>query len=210
MVLDRIQAHLEAVYGLTCELRASDYLVDEEQAMRLGATGRAKEELLLAEGDGVLELALYVAPQVLTPIEPLSHAHAVEHQLPKFCEATEGVSHFMYVQRAASLERKVSLLEMEAQAEVDKFVACSFASWSEGLKLAHELARRLFDDVAYLPTLNEDERWRYEEANRLAKAYCQRLLRLMASRRVEVLLAELRHSYRMGAEAKLSYFAASR
>ena len=48
---------------------------------------------------------------------------------------------------------------------------------------------------------------RYEEANRLSAAYCQRLIRHVAERRMDRLLSELRYSYRLGAEAKLRYLA---
>jgi hypothetical protein len=71
-----------------------------------------------------------------------------------------------------------------------------------------ELHEQLFDRVAYRPELPADARWRYGEANRIAKAYCRRLVELVAARRLDVLLSELRHTYRMGAEAKLQRLAA--
>jgi hypothetical protein len=42
----------------------------------------------------------------------------------------EGVSHFVYLS-SAMLERSVSLLELEAQAEVDKFAICGLLRWGE-------------------------------------------------------------------------------
>ena len=39
-----------------------------------------------------------------------------------FCLALEGVSHFLYLIWNASFDRSVTLLEMELQAEIDKFV----------------------------------------------------------------------------------------
>ena len=67
--------------------------------------------------------------------------------------------------------------------------------------------RRLFDAVALREQLSPDESRRYREASRLAKAYCKRLLPMIAARRLEKLLAELRYAYRLGAEAKLDYLA---
>jgi hypothetical protein len=55
--------------------------------------------------------------------------------------------------------------------------------------------------------LSGEERWRYVEANRLAKRYCTRLLPAVRAGRLDALLSELRHAYRLGAEAKLAYFA---
>src|SRR4051812_43653996 len=121
MLPGRIQQHLEAIYGIRCELRVTDCLLDAQAAKALGGTLRAREELLVREDAGGMEVGLFLAPELL-------HQAA---DLGSFCEATEGVSHFLYLHRAASLDRHVSLLELEAQAEVDKFAVCALGGWSE-------------------------------------------------------------------------------
>jgi hypothetical protein len=185
VLIDRIQAHLEAIYGVRCDLRASDHLIDADAARALGGSGD-REELFVREADDALELALFIKQG---------------RGFSAFCEATEGVSHFMYLVRAAELDRKVSLLELEAQAEIDKFASFALLEWRKSD--ARALYEQLFDRVAYRPELSADERWRYEQANRMAKNYCRRLLELIAARRMDQLLAELRETYRMGSEAKL-------
>jgi hypothetical protein len=75
---------------------------------------------------------------------------------------------------------------------------------------ASSLVGRLFERIRLHEHLGAAERWRYLEANRLAKAYCERLLPLVRAGRLDRLLAELRHAYRLGAEAKLQYFARTR
>jgi hypothetical protein len=184
VLIDRIQAHLEAIYGVRCELKASDHLIGADRARELGGSGD-HEELFVREADDALELALFVREG---------------RGFSAYCEATEGVSHFMYMVRAAQLERQVSLLELEAQAEVDKFASCALLDWGSDPRKLHE---QLFDRVTYRPELSAEARWRYEQANRLAKAYCKRLLTDIAERRLDPLLNELRETYRMGAEAKL-------
>jgi hypothetical protein len=80
--------------------------------------------------------------------------------------------------------------------------------WNEGSgNWALELHRRLFDQVSFNSALSEDETRRYEEANRVSRAYCLRLLPHVASRRMDRLLADLRYSYRLGADAKLRHLA---
>jgi hypothetical protein len=111
----------------------------------------------------------------------------------------------MYLVRAATLDRTVSLLELEAQGEIDKFASCALLMWHDGN--ARALHERLFERFELRATLAPDERRRYEEANRMAKNYCKRLLELIAARRMQQLLSELRHTYRMGAEAKLQRLA---
>jgi hypothetical protein len=210
-MIGRVQAHLEAIYGITCAARAEGFVVDTEAAVLLGATGRADEELLVLEGDGELELALYLAPALLSRLRPYESGPVdsmLELELDGFCQLAEGVSHFVYVAHTAVHGRTVSLLELEAQAEVDKFALCLLHRWGEGVGAwAEELRGRLFDRVSYRERLSEAERWRYQEANRLSRNFCSRLMGHVAGRRLERLLSDLRYAYRLGAEAKLRHFA---
>lgn len=208
-MIGRVQEHLEAIYGTRCELRAIEFLVDEEQ-LRLWGRGGGGEQLLLAEEEGELSLALYIPRQVLdrlTPYESAPAGMAVAAELSGYCELAEGVSHFLYLAHTASQARTVSLLELEAQAEVDKFASCLLQRWSDGVSWGEELILRLFDRTSLRAGLSEPERWRYGEASRLSRCYCKRLLKLVAGRSVERLLSELRYSYRLGSAAKLRYLA---
>jgi hypothetical protein len=179
--------------------------------MQLGSTGRSDEELLVLEGEEELELALYLAPGLLHRLKPYESGplHSLlERELDGFCQLAEGVSHFVYVTHTAVHGRTVSLLELEAQAEVDKFALCLLHRWGDGVGAwAEELLRRLFDRVSYRARLSEAERWRYEEANRLSRNFCGRLMGHVTGRRLERLLSDLRYAYRLGAEAKLRHFA---
>jgi hypothetical protein len=85
-MLDAIQEHLEAIYGLRCEYRAKDFLVDQESALALGGTCRAREELLVAEGEDGFELALYLEPSLLARVTELGPQRAMEEDLGGFCE----------------------------------------------------------------------------------------------------------------------------
>jgi hypothetical protein len=211
-LLDWIQDRFQTIYGIRCELKASDFLVGTEDAAMLGGTGRSREELLVHEDEEGLELALYIAPELLGTLQGYEHApeELVDGELSGFCEAAEGVSHFLYMTQTAQLDRRVSLLELEAQAEVDKFAMCSLLKWRQGAaSWAKHLSTRLFDRIGFHASLSHDERHRYHEANRLARAYCQRLMPMFTAQRLEPLLSELRYSYRLGAQAKLRYFAAT-
>lgn len=209
-MLDALQAQLETLYGIRCAYRAKDFLVDAEAARELGGTGRSREELLVASDGESVDLALYLEPAMLERLSRLEHQPEtmLDTELAGFCEVTEGVSHFLYVAQTASLERRVSMLELEAQAEVDKFALCTLLRWGQhAAGWAGRLMETLFDRVRYAEQLDAPERWRYGEANRLAKRYCQRLLPAIRAGRLDGLLAELRYAYRLGAEAKLAYLA---
>lgn len=210
-MLDAIQEQLEAIYGIRAEYRAKDFLIDSDAARKLGGTGRSREELLVSEGHEGLELALYVEPALLARVSATDPHGAMTADIGDFCEVAEGVSHFLYVAHTVQQERTVSLLELEAQAEVDKFAVCTLLEWGLNVgRWAGALVGRLFEQVQLRPNLSAPERWRYLEANRLARSYCERLLPMVRSGKMDRLLAELRHGYRLGAEAKLQYFARAR
>lgn len=209
-MLDRIQEHLEAIYQIRCEYRARDFVVDAETGELLGGTGRGREELLVSEGKEGLELAL-VLPRGLVgrllPYDGTPHA-ALAAELPAYCEVAEGVSHFLYLSRAAALERNVSLLELEAQGEIDKFATCVLLRWGDGVgAFAGELFGWLFKDARLRGDLSPDEVRRYQEAGRLGMRFCARLLPWVRERKLEPVLDALRYAYRLGAEAKLQHLA---
>jgi hypothetical protein len=209
-LIGRVQEHLEAIYDIRCEHRAQEFLVPPDVARALGASGRVPEELLVLQSGDALELALYVAPELLEALERLQHSpgeHVVDEALDSYVHLAEGVSHFLYLAHSARLGRRVSLLELEAQAEIDKFATCVLSCWKRGAAFAAELFERLFQRVSYRSHLDGAERWRYEQANRLSRSFCRRLLRHVAADRMDRFLADLRYAYRLGAEAKLRHLA---
>lgn len=201
--MDAVQDHLEAIYAVRCSHRARGFLVDAEQAQALGAEVGTAEALLVREEEDGLELGLYLAPDVIGTL-----AAAPDGALGPFCQLAEGVSHFLYLSRSAELARSVSLLELEAQAEVDKFALLLLRAWSGGRgRWAALLHGSLFDAPEFRLGLSPLECRRYGEANRLARAFCARLLPLCAARRLEPVLQALRYAYRLGAMAKFEHFA---
>ena len=204
-----VQDHLEAIHAIRSRYRASEFLLSNDAAGELGATGRSREELLLREENGELWLGLFFAQNVHDALQSVEAPGSgwVDSNLDTYCQIAEGVSHFLYMTYVAAEGRQVSLLELEAQAEVDKFASCVLHGWDCGEGWAEEIHRRLFDEVSFHPSLSVQEQWRYKEANRLSRNYCARLLPQVASRRMDKFLAELRFSYRLGAEAKLRHLA---
>ncbi|MGQ0505152.1 MAG: hypothetical protein ACT4TC_07495 [Myxococcaceae bacterium] len=209
MLVAQVQEHLEAIYGIKCEHRANDFVVDDKVASSLGRNVQANEELLIKEENGELFLSLYLDPALLERLRTAAPEALLDSELRGYCEVAEGVSHFLYLAHVADQDRQVSLLELETQAEVDKFATCVLYRWGEGAPAyAKHLMHRLFDDVRFRETLSSDERWRYEQANRVARAFCKRLLTSITARRLDKLLSELRYAYRLGAEAKLRHLSA--
>jgi hypothetical protein len=206
-----VQEHLESIYGICCPHRIHEYLIDEKAARLLGGTCRSDEELLVQQEGDELWLGLYLAPELLQrfgELSPAAVAQGLEKNLGTYCQVAEGISHFLYVAHTANEGRRVSLLELETQAEIDKFASCLLHRWNDrSADWARELHRRLFDSITFHSQLSDVETRRYAEANRLSRAYCSRLIPHVSSRRLDRLLADLRYSYRLGADAKLRHLA---
>ena len=216
MLLRDLQGLLAGMYDAPAEHDVCDFLItDAAHAAALQGTTQpppTDEQLLVAESEDGVELGLYLDPAVLQRLVercPLRSLGA--ENLADYCTVLEGVSHFHYFVWSAHRDRKVSLLELELQAEVDKY-ACALRltlAQREG-RFPSGLFGQLFEGVRFLPHLSDEERQRYEEAHRFGARFCRRLEeRFLKPRRArpEALLAQLRAFYRLGRHAKLRHAA---
>lgn len=132
---------------------------------------------MLQEGDD-LQVALYLAAEVIEVLrDKAPHACLHAENLDAFLQALEGVSHFMYLTWNAANDKPVSLLELELQAEVDKYIASAVYSGRRSASGSGTVRRMLFANPSYHPELDRIEHVRYRRANDFANAYCQRLER---------------------------------
>jgi len=204
-----LQAELQHVQAVEAGHRVEDFVVSRAVLEQMGLKApRAEEEVLVVEERDELSVAVYLAPGVLDALQRAGRNPGAlfGRHFATLCLAIEGVSHFVYLTSRAQERRPVSLLELEVQAEIDKFALAALHLWRSGRR--HEvrgLLDRLFEDVSYLPHLDAAGLERYRTANRLARGYCRELLRYVEQGRVELLLAELRRAYRLGAGEKYSH-----
>jgi hypothetical protein len=206
-----LQDELESIYGVSAP-PVAEYLLGREAAAAAGRAVFAPEELLVLEEEDGVALGLFLDEEVLA-----AAAGAVPHHrrprlvgrrvLRHLAPAAEGVSHFVYLATRVAAGRPVSLLELEVQAEVDKFALLLLHLWRRGLRrVSPALRRRLFDRVGYRQGLCADELSRYREANRLGGGYARWLEgRYVSEADLDGLLRELRRSYRLGSSEKLGY-----
>jgi hypothetical protein len=214
VLLRALQGLLARLYDAPADHAVDDFLVtDPAQAAALAGAASppvTDEQLLVAEDAAGVGLSLYLDQSVLDrlgarcPLRELS-----EENIADYCTALEGVSHFHYVVWNAGRERPVSLLELELQAEVDKYAsALRLLLEQRAGRFPGELFARLFEGATFLPGLSASERHRYEEAHRFAARFCRRLEeRFLRRRRArpEALLGELRAFYRLGRHDKLRH-----
>jgi hypothetical protein len=211
----QLQSLLAELYDAPSEHDVHDYLITSPAVAAAlqdaAAPPATDEQLLIAESEeGGVELGLYVDSAVLERLQQRCPFTALdESNLADYCTVLEGVSHFHYVTWSARHDRSVSLLELEVQAEVDKYASALslLLAQNEG-RFPADLFRRLFAACDLLPHLSDEERRRYAEAHRCAARFCERLeARFLRRRqaRPAAMLAELRSFYRLGSHAKLRH-----
>jgi len=215
MLLSRLQELIGGIYDVRIAHDVYDFLVTDRGRLPSAARrGTSEEELLVAhepERDE-LSLALYLDPALLERLrhaDPFIALHG--GNLADCLTALEGVSHFVYLAFNAAHDKPVSLLELELQAEVDKFVAsyCLLRRQVPG-HFPRELPRLLFERAQVDPRLDATRAALYREASRYAQRFCRHLERALARSRVDLgadapLLAELRRFYRLNTVHKRAH-----
>jgi hypothetical protein len=210
MVLTALQSLLDDLYALEVAYDIGDFLItDELLAEKLDHKGRQTDEkLLIAESpDSDAQVALYLHRDLVQRLQennPANHLNA--DNLRDFWTAFEGVSHFTYYAFNAGLEKPVTLLEMELQAEVDKFIVTTLLLQRQEGKAPSALHHWLFELPRFDPQLSSVELTRYQDANRYAGKYCLKLAsRLGSGVHADGVRDELRHFYRLSQPAKIRH-----
>lgn len=214
-VLAQMQGLLARLYDAPVEHDVRDFLITDRRELKrqAGTEALTDEQLVIVEQGGereaVARLALYVDAAVVARLQSANPFHRLDaSNLADYCTAFEGVSHFHYVAWSTGRSRPVSLLELELQAEVDKYAGALFLLTSQsGGSYPSTLHRELFERVSYAGGLDAEHLHRYRLANHHAARFCRQLDdRYLRKRRVraEAWLRALRRFYRSGQGDKLS------
>jgi hypothetical protein len=200
MILGSLQNQLSGLYSLPMQHSVYDFLVsDPAAAAKLSATPENTDEtLLILEDGGEAEVALYLDDTLLQRLGNDDPTVALNSDnMADFLAALEGVSHFVYYCWNAHHDKSVTLLEMELQAEVDKFITVAALLSEQQGRLPKRLHKWLFDLPQLAAHLSGEQRQRYYDANRLAGRYCLDLYqRLRRGTSLHELVPELRGFYR--------------
>ena len=98
-------------------------------------------------------------------------AALTQHNLADYLTVAEGVSHFVYVAWNAGFDKPVTLLELELQAEVDKYVLGAWLLREQGAgRFPRELHRVLFERARVDPTAAAGRAGLYQTASEYARA----------------------------------------
>jgi len=209
-VLAELQQQLADIYRLDRPYDVREFVItDPVLARALGQDAmlrNTRETLLVAEDEAGLSVSLFLDADMLRRLEsnnPVERLRA--DQLDDVWQVIEGISHFNCIVWKAMCERTVSLLELELQAEIDKYVSTLLLALNQAdSQLADNLHRWLFDEVSFSDGLDDEQRLRYRSANDYAARFCHRLRAALVNGDRTV-LAELRRFYRLQLGAKISH-----
>jgi hypothetical protein len=226
-VLAEVQHALEALYRVDAAVDVRDFLISEEARQGLGLKRLPREQLLLYQEPDGLSVGLFVDELALgrlarlleveeasVPATPRTTRQeagqrqlVMEHgMLAEFLLVVEGVSHFLYVALRTREHRPFSGLELELQAEIDKYLLVLLWAWPEHGHPPDDLRERLFARVTFLQGMSSEEHDRYRTANAVADDYVASLeTRFVRRRALPDLLTEVRRFYRLDCAGKLDH-----
>ena len=206
-----LQSALAEIYDLPSTPDVRDYLMtDRAKLAAFGGARSSDEQLLVAEEGDTLSMALYIDAAVLERLNRRDPFVGLTHEnLADYLTAAEGVSHFVYVAWNTGHDKPVTLLELELQAEVDKYVLGAWLLREQGDgRFPRELHHALFERARVDPVAAAGRVGLYHTASEYGGRFCRRVARLLERKRYGVgrdLMAELRRFYRWGNVHKLRH-----
>jgi len=209
-MLAALQQQLSDIYHLGHAYDVRDHLItDPTLAKALGQDvmlSNNQETLLMSQDEEGLSLSLFLDGDMLGRLEssnPLDNLRA--EVLDDLWKVLEGISHFNCVVWKAMQDRTVSLLELELQGEIDKYVSTMLLALNQAdTKLMNGLHGWLFDNVRYHDELDDEQLNRYQSANDYAARYCHGLRQQLIDDGQNA-LSKLRHFYRLQLSDKISH-----
>jgi hypothetical protein len=213
-MLHALQRLLETIYDAPSGHDVRDFLVTERR--HLPGERRehaADEELVLIEQRRRAYLTLYIDSALLARLSERDPLRMLDGgNIADFWVALEGVSHFSCLMWNAGHARGISLLDLELQAEVDKYITSFWllrAQYPDHVPL--ELHHLLFVRTQVDPNLPPARQQLYATATRYAARLCTALQSsLLSSRPLQRrgAIAALRRFYRLTSMGKLKYIEA--
>ena len=209
--LASLQCVLAEIYDLAATPDVAQFLMTDRASLaRIQGARNSEEQLIVAQDEDALSLALYIDAEVLERLgrhDPFALLDT--ENLGDYLTVAEGVSHFVYVAWNAGFDKPVTLLELELQAEVDKYVLCAWLLREQGAgRFPGELHRVLFERARIDPTAAGGRARLYHTASSYGGRFCRRVAASLARGTrgaTRELLTELRRFYRWGNARKLRH-----
>jgi hypothetical protein len=209
--LEKLEMLLTGIYDLRIDCRVGDFLVTDRQALPSPChDAPGDEQLFVTTVDDELCMSLFLDRGMLDRLKVHDPNEALHEGNVADCwTALEGVSHFLCVAHHAEHDRQVSLLTLELQAEIDKYVASFLLLHRrDPHRFPAELHSLLFRRTRIDPQLAAGRESLYRRASRYAARFCAKLeprLRALCRSGDGSWQAELRRFYRLTDFGKLRH-----
>jgi len=210
-MLRAMQELLERIYDVPLGHDVDEFLLTDRSRLppARGENG-ADEQVLVAQDGDTLWISVYLEPGVLRRLASENPFEALHGgNIADTWTALEGVSHFLRIAWSAAHDRPVTLLELELQGEIDKYVGSLWLLREQNPeRFPVELHHVLFERARIDPALAGERIGLYRRANDYASRFCRRLargLRHAGPAAHAAGVAELRRFYRMSREGKLRH-----
>ena len=208
-MLKELQSVLADLYEIEPPCNVEEFLVTDPSRIQplLGMQQRRniQEQLLVSEHDDTALITLFIDASVLQTVQSHRDSGAITRDcLNAYCLAVEGISHFLYTTWRAHHGRCVTQLELELQAEIDKYLYLSRLLTGENSAYLHRLHKMIFEESELHDDLTDIEIDRYTTANRYAAKYCNIFNADVVNNGLQPThINELRRFYRMTQNEKL-------
>ena len=209
--LEKLELLLTGIYDLRVGCRVGDFLVTERQQLPGACRNASGDEQLFVTTDAdELCMSLFLDPEMLERLQSHDPSDELDqHNVADCWTAVEGISHFLCVAHHAAHDRPVSLLTLELQAEIDKYIASFLLLCRrDARRFPAELHSLLFRRTRIDPRLAAGQQSLYQRASRYAARFCARLeprLRAMCRSGDRGWQADLRRFYRLTDFGKLRH-----
>lgn len=212
-LLKQVQNQLESLYGIGIRERVEEFIIGKDEALDLlqppSEIKIPKELFLVRESqEDMVEVALFLDQKLIHNLEKNDPFESLNREnLSDFCILIEGISHFVYYLWKAHKEIPITQLEMELQAEIDKFLMLFFYLRSDNQNMSSEsFFKALFEDFQLFAELSEQEKERYQTASDLACRYCYQLQqKYQNNQEITQMLEEIRAFYKWSQSAKIKH-----
>ncbi|PIR22587.1 MAG: hypothetical protein COV44_07250 [Deltaproteobacteria bacterium CG11_big_fil_rev_8_21_14_0_20_45_16] len=163
-----IDEKIKSITGSIHDLQPIDFLIPTEN----------KNALVVSEAESFVDVAVCIRKDLLERLSGKSFPRDFDLQLlPDISVVVEELSHFNRYCDHAMRNQPLSALELELQAEVDKFAfALECLHERNENHLREQIFSVLFDECKLGDWVTDEEVERYQKAHEVARAFCRSIL----------------------------------
>ena len=211
-MFEKTQKLIEEIYGVDSGCNVVDYLIDTENYFKVigntedqSLSKRAESLVIYENDDSDITLGLYIDESVLVRLASSKKKGLTWENISDYCLMVEGISHFIHFIWRVNNQIPTTLLELEMQAEVDKFVICYLQlKGKNSFDTSYKLRNILFNQFHYYDNMKENDKGRYQQANDLGHSYCAFLEeKYIKNGKLQEMVEHLRRFYRLWQSDKI-------